>query len=598
MTSTIFGRLHGYLKFYKLDLAIVMLALSCVTISLLALGNSFKQLIDNGLTQNYLHSIDRSILFIVGLIIIFSIASFFRSYFINNVVEKIINQIKKEAYSNIINFTLSSFEELKIGDIISRLTVDIELLSKLIINFLSFFIRNSLMLYGGLILMFWQSPKLALLVIIIIPLLLFPLIQFSKYIKNISKKVLQLQADITANVEESVANIAVIQAFNQQPNTILHFNNQISDYLQHSSKRVKIRSIFFALTMAVILFAITIIIWIGSRDILSGNLTSGQMISFIYYALVAGISSGGIFEFLSEIPSSIAASERVFALIDYDFQSSKNITNNPQATTNKVDHDRFPQQPFIEFDNVSFAYPSRLDSLVFKELSFKITKDKFIGIVGKSGAGKSTIMQLLLKFYDPIKGSINIMGEDISKINTQEVRRLIGYVPQDSKIFSGSIRSNIAFVKPTACEEEILKVADITGVMEFARPLTHGLDTEVGERGVKLSGGQKQKIAISRAILYNPQILLLDEAMSALDNENEQQLLKRLQKAMKDKIIVSIAHRISSVEQADEILVIDNGLLIAHDNHENLLKYCEIYQSFCKEQAVVRPNLDKAAKFL
>lgn len=585
MTSSIFYRLSGYLKLYKLDLAIVMLALSCVTISLLALGNSLKQLIDNGLTQNYLYSIDRSILFIGGLIVIFSIASFFRSYFINNIAEKIVNQIKREAYTNIMNFPLSSFEELKIGDIIARLTIDIELLSKLIVNFLSFFIRNSLMLYGSLILMFLQSPKLALLVIIIIPLLLLPLIQFGKYVKNLSKKVLRLQADITSNLQESVINIAVIQAFNQQPNKIHHFNNQISDYLQYSSERFKIRSIFFALTMALILFAITIVIWIGSRDILYGHLTSGQMISFIYYAIVVGISSGGILELLGEVSASIAASERVFALVDYDFGTPQTIPNSSYSryTADNMGHDLSAvTAPFIEFNNVSFAYPSRLDSFVLQDLSFKIPKNTFIGIVGKSGAGKSTIMQLLLKFYSPIQGNIKIKGEDIANINTTAVRCLIGYVPQDSSIFSGSIRSNIAFVKPDATEEEIIKVADITGIMDFPG-LTKGLDTEIGERGVRLSGGQKQKIAISRAILYDPEILLLDEAMSALDTENEQMLLRKLQKVMKDKIILSIAHRISSVEQADAILVIDHGVLIDHGNHAKLLKNCEIYQSLCTE---------------
>ncbi len=577
--KTIPYRFISYLKLYKLDLAIVMLALLCVSISLLAIGGSFRQLIDNGLKAHYLQSIDQSILYITILIIIFSVGSFFRSYFINNIAEKIVSTIRQEAYSNIINFDIACFEELKIGDIISRLTIDIELISKLIINFLSFFVRNLIMLIGGIILMFFQSPKLAVIVITIIPLLLLPLMKFGKYVRNLSKNALKSQANIAANLEETVSNICTIQAFNQQANKIADFNKQISDYLKHTADRLKIRSIFFAIAISVILFSITIVIWVGSRDIVHGHLSSGQMISFIYYAIIAGMSSGGIFELLSEVHSSLVASERVFALIDY---SSKNQHTNIQI----CDYQNNKTSRIIEFENVSFIYPSRLDSLVIDDLSFKIDRGKFIGIVGRSGAGKSTMMQLMLKFYFPKKGIIRIAKQDISKTNDQQIRRMIAYVPQDSSIFSGTIRSNIVFAKPDASEEEIIKAANNTGIMDFIQNLQEGLDTEIGEKGIKLSGGQKQRIAISRAILYNPEILLLDEAMSALDSESEQKLLDRLQKIMKDKTILSIAHRISSIEQADEILVIDHGRLIARDTHAKLLEKCEIYKIICKEQSI------------
>ncbi len=578
--KTIPYRFISYLKLCKLDLAIVMLALLCVSISLLAIGSSFRQLIDNGLNTHYLQSIDQSILYITILIVIFSIGSFFRSYFINNIAEKIVSTIRQEAYSNIINFDIACFEELKIGDIISRLTIDIELISKLIINFLSFFVRNSIMLIGGIILMFFQSPKLAVIVITIIPLLLLPLMKFGKYVRNLSKNALKSQANIAANLEETVSNICTIQAFNQQANKIADFNRKISDYLKYTADRLKIRSIFFAIAISVILFSITIVIWVGSRDIVHGDLSSGQMISFIYYAIIAGMSSGGIFELLSEVHSSLIASERVFALIDY---SSK---NNQHTNIQICDYQDNKTSRIIEFENVSFIYPSRLDSLVIDDLSFKIDRGKFIGIVGRSGAGKSTMMQLMLKFYFPKKGIIRIAKQDISETNDQQIRRMIAYVPQDSSIFSGTIRSNIVFAKPNASEEEIIKAANYTGIMDFVQNLQEGLDTEIGEKGIKLSGGQKQRIAISRAILYNPEILLLDEAMSALDSESEQKLLDRLQKIMKDKTILSIAHRISSIEKADEILVIDHGRLIARDTHAKLLEKCEIYKIICTEQSI------------
>jgi ATP-binding cassette subfamily B protein len=560
-----------------------MVALLCVSISLLAIGGFFRRLIDQGLTANYLYSINQSILVISGLIIIFTISSFFRSYFINNIAEKIINQIRQEAYGNIINFDISYFEELKIGDIISRLSTDTELIAKLIVNFLSFFIRNSIMLIGGIILMFLQSPKLALLVIITIPLLLVPLIKFGKYVKNLSKNALKSQSAIIANLEESLSNIRAIQAFNQQANRITDFNKQITNYLQYASDRLKIRSIFFALAISVILFSIVLVIWIGSRDIFYGNLSSGQMISFIYYAVIAGASSAGIFELLSEVSSSIVASERVFFLIDY---ASKNQTNNQTINVKNFSYNHKKTLPLIEFNKVSFSYPSRLDNIILNNLSFKINNDKFIGIVGRSGAGKSTMMQLLLKFYAPRQGIIKITDQDIELSNTKQIRQMIAYVPQDVSIFSGSIRSNIAFARPTSSEEEIVTAANITGIMEFVKDLKDGLDTEIGEKGIRLSGGQKQRIAVSRAILYDPEILLLDEAMSALDSENERKLLTKLRQVMKGKTIISIAHRISSIEDADEILVIDQGSLIARDIHNKLLEKCEIYQIICQEQSI------------
>ncbi len=547
------------------------------------MGNSFKQLIDNGLKSNNSLSIDHSISLISVLIIIFSIGSFFRSYFINKIAENIINQIKQEAYRNIIHYEIASFEELKIGDIISRLSTDLELLSKLITNFLSFFVRNSIMLVGSIVLMFFQSPKLSVLITIIIPLSLLPLIKFSKYVRKLSKNALQAQSNIAANLEETISNIVAIKSFNQEENKIRFFDIQITDYLKSASKRLKIRSIFFAVSIAVILFSVTIVVWVGSRDIIDNNLSSGQMISFIYYAIIAGLSGGGILELLSEMHSSLVASERVFALIDYHTDEYKDLS------TYNSHNDK--NASIIEFENVSFSYKSRQDILVLNSLSCTIGSGKFIGIVGRSGAGKSTLIQLLLKFYSPTKGVIKVAGQDITQINTQYLRNSIAYVPQDPSIFSGTIRSNIAFAKPDASEAEIIQAANVSGINEFIDSLQKGLDTEIGEKGIRLSGGQKQRIAISRAILYNPEIMLLDEATSALDSENEQKLLSNLQTALKGKTILSIAHRISTIEQADEILVIDRGRLVAIGTHAQLLQNSEIYRIICKEQQI---NLLKA----
>ncbi|WP_341787531.1 ABC transporter ATP-binding protein [Rickettsia endosymbiont of Cantharis rufa] len=569
-------RLAKYLRFYKKDLIIVMISLLSVSASLLLIGSVFRNLVDKGLAEDHILSVDKSILYISLLIIILSIASFFRSYFINNVAEKTVNQIRKEAYSNLINYEIKEFEELRIGDIISRLTNDIDQISTLIVNFLSFFIRNSAMLIGGITLMFFESFKLASIVIITIPILLIPLIKFGKHVKALSKKALESKSLLASDIDETFNNIRAIYAFNNQANKITDFDIKLQSYLTYCKTRLKIRALFFAISISVIFLAITLVVWIGVLDIVKGNLSAGQIISFIYYAIIAGVSCGGIFELLSEIHLPVTALERIITIID-----KSPIAHNDYLELNNSD------SISIEFKNVDFSYHSRPNLRIINNMSFKINADKFIGIVGRSGAGKSTIIQLLLHFYRQESGAILINNQDIAYLNPIEIRKLIAYIPQEASIFSGTIRSNIIFGNDGASNNEIEEVIEITGIAKFADKIHDGINAKIGEKGARLSGGQKQRIAIARALLRKPKILLLDEAMSALDTMSEQKLLTAIRKMMKGKIIISIAHRISSIESADNILVIDKGLVAASGTHNNLLQNSEIYCNICREQLTV-----------
>ncbi|WP_341792426.1 ABC transporter ATP-binding protein [Rickettsia endosymbiont of Gonocerus acuteangulatus] len=572
MNTKLLYRLAKNLRFYKKDLIIVIISLLSVSLSLLLIGNVFRNLVDQGLVLDHTAAVDKSILYICLLIIILSIASFFRSYFINNVAEKVSSQIRKEAYSNLINYEITEFEELKIGDIISRLTSDIDQISKLIVNFLSFFIRNSVMLVGSIILMFFESFKLASIVIITIPLLLIPIIKFGKHVKALSKKTLESQSLLASDVNESFSNIKTIHAFGGQAAKITEFNNLLQDYLTYSAARLKIRALFFAFSMAFIFLGVTLVIWIGALDIVKGNLSSGQIISFIYYAIIAGFSSGSIFELLSELHLPLAALERIVAIID----KSPIVNHNNYSDLKPVN------SISLEFKNVNFSYPSRPNLKILNNISFKIDSTQFIGIVGKSGSGKSTLMQLLLRFFNQESGTILINNQDIAFLNPNEIRKLIAYVPQEASIFSGTIKSNIMFGNDSS-EEEITKIIKITGIADFADKIPDGLDAKIGERGVRLSGGQKQRIALARALLRKPQILLLDEAMSALDTESEQKLLNSIRDIMKGKIVISIAHRISSIESADNILIIDKGAVEAEGTHAHLLKTSDLYRTIYKE---------------
>ncbi|MBA2628460.1 MAG: ATP-binding cassette domain-containing protein [Rickettsiaceae bacterium] len=561
--------LVGHIK----SLLVVLISLLSVSASLLLIGFVFRRLIDNGLNSGQIGVVHNSIYLICVLICIFAVGSFFRSYYINLITLKVISKLKSDTFKNLLKVDLTKFEDLKIGDIISRLGSDIEMIGNLIINFLSFFIRNSIMLLGAITLMFVESPKLSLMVMFSIPVLLFPILRLSKHVRSLSKRVLEEQSLLASNIEENFVGIRTLYAYNQQQYLSDQFDKKIHSNIKHASIRLRLRSLFFALAIAIITGSITLVIWVGSIDILSGAMTSGEMISFIYYAMIVGMSAGGIAELLNELQNPFAALERVLELRDL----KPNIA--PVLSEEFLD-----QSYSIRFEKVNFSYPSRPDILVLKNISLEISQGKFTAIVGKSGSGKSTLLQLLLKFYNHQHGNIFVGSKNISLIKDEFIRSKIAYVEQNPTIFSGSIRSNINFSRPDASDDEINNIAKLCGILNFTNSLELGLDTEIGERGIRISGGQKQRIAIARALLYTPEILLLDEATSALDTESEEQILLNVQNFLAGKTIISVAHRISSIEKADEILVINQGVLVSQGSHNQLLRNSKIYNTLYKEQ--------------
>ncbi|GAB4163851.1 MAG: ABC transporter transmembrane domain-containing protein [Rickettsiaceae bacterium] len=573
MVSSNIKELGKYLVQHTRSLIIVLLALLSVTFALLSIGFIFRRLIDSGLGADQVDAIHNSIYLICVLIGIFAAGSFFRSYFINAIALKVVSEVRSDTYNALLGIDITEFEVMKTGDVISRLGHDAEMIGNLIVNFLSFFIRNSIMLSGAVVLMFIHSPKLSLLVLLTIPVLLFPLLKLSKHVRSLSKRVLEEQSILAASIEESFAGIRTLCAYNQQSYVSQQFSKKIATHIKHGKARLKLRSLFFALAISMIAGSITLVIWVGSIDILQGKMTSGEMIAFIYYAIMVGMSAGGLAELFSEIQGPLAALDRVLEV--------RNMKANiaPISEGNALN---FTEG--IKYKQVAFSYPSRPDILVLNNISLEIKHGIFTGIVGKSGSGKSTLLQLLLKFYSYQSGNIFIGSKDIELVGGDLVRSKIAYVEQSPTIFSGSIRSNITFSNPNAGDDEIAKIAKICGISDFANQLEFGLDTEIGEKGVRLSGGQKQRIAIARALIYNPEILLLDEATSALDSDSENQLLYNVRKLLNGKTIVSIAHRISSIENADEILIIDQGRLAGQGTHEHLLKTSKVYNTLHKEQ--------------
>lgn len=588
--SSSIRQLLSYVSSYKKDIVIALCALFAVAMSLLSIGLLFRNMVDDGLSNQSYESLSSSIYHIFILIAIFALGSFLRSFYINNVSEKISSRLKKDLYDSLLKKDVYFFESMKLGDIISRMSSDIELTKNLVINFLSFLVRNSIMLIGGMVLMFIQSPKLALMVVLCVPLILLPLLILSKKVRKLSKQVLSSNANISAFIEESFSGIKTIFAYNKQDYFSGNFEDHLKSYNKLSAKRLAMRSLFFALAISCIATIILSVIWVGSIDILEDNMSSGEMISFIYYSIIVGTSAGGIAEVISELQGPLAALDRVTEMINLDHglkkdgdvdgdSDSYNSLSTTQANTASQEHE-------IYFRDIKFAYPSRSEIDILKGFNLNLEFGKFYGIVGSSGAGKTSLFQLLMKFYDYQSGDIFIGGHNIKKPDPISTNYKIAYVAQEPSIFSGTIRSNISFSKPEASQAEIMGIAKATAIWDFAKDLPKGIDTEIGEKAMRLSGGQKQRIAIARSLLYGPDILLLDEATSALDSKSEKFILEEILKRLPGKTIISIAHRISSIENADDIIVLDKGMVDSRGTHDNLMEKSDLYQKLVKQQKI------------
>lgn len=563
--KNIFYHILSFLRPYKGLVVTSLLAILFVSLSILSLGIALKELINNGIKNGNIMYLENSIIYIFFLIVTLGTSSFIRSFAINTIGEKVVNDIRLKLYSHLLTLKFTEFEKIRITDITSRLSGDLELISRIIIDIFSFCIRNSIMFIGGIILMFLQSVKLSLIALLIVPVMLVLFSKLGKNIRFLARKLQDFQGDLYNDISETFSGISVIYAFNAQNKKNKELEAKSVSLIKLSISRLFLRSIFFALAIIVIMSSILFVIWIGSIDVINGTLSSGALVSFIFYASSSAMSIGGIAEVISEFWRCLAGAERIFVLMD-----NKEVESNTESIlyiSNKSKHH------IIAFEDVSFSYPSRKDISVLSNINFNVNKGEFIGIVGPSGSGKSTIFQLLLKFYVNDIGRIFLYDKDLKDISEKQSRSVIGYVAQDSFIFSDSIKKNLEIASHDF--QDALKLCGVDNIIDI---LPQGIETFVGNRGGQLSGGQRQRIAIARALSYKPEILLLDEATSALDKESEKIVLENIRKASKNKVVISIAHRTSAVEHADKILVVNQGKIISSGTHKELLNSCYIYQ--------------------
>ncbi|QIH37580.1 ATP-binding cassette domain-containing protein [Flavobacterium sp. Sr18] len=500
-----------------------------------------------------------------GLIIILflqSIFSFFRLYLFVNFTENTLANLRVALYSNLVKLPMSFFSQKRVGELNSRISSDITQIQDTLTSTIAEFLRQFILIIGGVLLLANESIKLTLLMLSVVPLVAVAAVIFGRFIRKYSKNVQDKVAESQVVVEETMQGISIVKAFANEWYEIARYNGKIKEVVKIAIKGGKYRGYFASFIIFCLFGAIVVVVWFGVRLSISGEMSVGQLISFVLYSTFVGASFGGIAELYAQIQKAIGATERVFELLDETPEKINSVRD--LATIEKIKGN-------VTFKNVAFSYHSRKEIKVLKDVSFTANFGQKIAIVGPSGTGKSTIASLLLRFYNIDEGEILVDGKNIYDFDLESLRGNMSIVPQDVILFGGTIRENIAYGKPNATEEEILTASKQANAYNFIESFPEKFETIVGERGIKLSGGQRQRIAIARALLKNPSILILDEATSSLDSESEKLVQEALEILMQGRTSIIIAHRLSTIRSADQILVLDKGKITEQGTHQELI---------------------------
>ncbi len=565
--SELIARILNYVKPYKARLFFIFLSLTVVAFSIIFLGDSLKKLINANETESNSYTLR-----IVFLTLIFGVGSFFRSFSVNFLSEQVVINIRADLLKKLFRLSISFYDSTNINDVMTKLTNNCELVGNLVTNLLSFLIRNSVIVIFGMGMMFYQSTFLASLTLLLFSIIIIPILFFGKAVRKVTQKTTTIFNRNSSKIEEFLSNIRLVYGFDQNNNVLDILGKDSDEYLQINREKIKSRSLFFSFSITSIILCIILVIWVGMGNVHIGYMSPGSFVAFLFYSIVVAFSFTGIFEVLSEFQKYLTASEQIFELIDIEEPE-----NSCQAKTNKIN-----SIESIKFSGVTFFYPSRPDNQILNDVSFEIIPGEIVGIVGKSGLGKTTLVNLLLKFYKVNHGSILINGKDMNEVDQASLKKLVSLAPQEPYIFSTTIFDNIKFANPNKSDEEVNKVAKLALIDDFTSSFKDGIHTAIGSKGIQLSGGQRQKIAIARALLRDPELLILDEATNALDSIAEAKIFENIKSLMRDKIIIAIGHRSRIIEEATKIYVVDDGHIVESGSHEELLKSSLIYKELAR----------------
>jgi ATP-binding cassette subfamily B protein len=564
--------LFRYLSPHKGKMALACLGMFTAAITVLALGQGMKMLVDKGFAAHDQVLLQQAIWWIFALILLMAGASFTRSYTVSWLGERLITDLRRDIFAHLLTLSPRFYDENRSGEIVSRLTADATLVQTVVSSSVPTALRNIVMFTGGAGMLAYTSFKLTALVFCGVPLVLLPIMLFGRKVRTKSKIVQEKIAEASAQLEESLSNIRTVQAFSHEANDHAQFCGKIEESFMAAAARNFHRALLAATVISLVFGAVTLILWIGGQDVIAGNLSAGNLTAFVFYAVIVASSIGAISEIYSDLQKAAGATERLMEL--------KNMPSDILApnTVKSV-----PQSGQLTFQNMTFQYPVGKEP-VLRDITLAIKEGEKVALVGRSGAGKSTLFHLALRFYDPQHGAVLLDGINVRDMDPVAYRRLFALVSQEPAIFATSVMENIRYGNVNATDAEIIAASKAAFADEFVSDLPQGYDTYLGERGVRLSGGQKQRVAIARALLRRPKILLLDEATSALDSLAENKVQQALELLGKDCTVLTIAHRLSTVQHADRLIVLENGTIAAEGTHNALLQSSTLYQQIAAMQ--------------
>ena len=567
--------LAQFLKPYSGRIGIFLFALVFTAVVTLSIGQGLRLVIDQGFSEQSQQHLNSAILFILLASALMAVGTYIRFYLISWLGERVSADIRSAVFNHVVHLHPAFFETNRSGDIMSRLTSDTTLLQSIIGSSVSIALRSVISFTGALIMLLITNLKLSLIIMLAVPLVLMPILIFGRKVRNLSRESQDSIADVGSYAGEVIQHIKTVQSFTQETQEKNAFSREVERAFDVAKRRVSQRAILMAVVIMLVFSALSVMLWVGGSDVINGTMTGGELGAFIFYAILMATGVASLSEVYGELQRAAGATERLMELLHAE---------NDILIAAKVAVEAKDLTPVLEFKNLRFCYPSRPQQPALDDFSLRIEEGKIVALVGPSGAGKSTLFDLIQRFYDPQKGGIFFGGRNIKDLYPTDLRQQIAVVQQQPTLFTGDVMYNIRYGKPEATDEQVMAAATAAHADEFIRHLPDGYQSDLGEQGVRLSGGQRQRIAIARALLKDPRVLLLDEATSALDAESEYMVQLALDKLMKGRTTVIIAHRLATILHADLIVVMDQGQAVATGSHNDLLSSSELYSRLAKLQ--------------